>query len=629
MENPPDDRMDDGNEDHPMSYEEVTQPKNTRHNTTSQPATSSNYIVTTVNTTMPQRHTTRSTAATSHAQPPISTVPSTSAQYTYPQYISVTQPDTSSNHTVTTVNTTMPQRHTTRSTAATSHAQPPISIPPFTSAQYTYPPYTQPNMPPTTVFMPPPQTQFLSQPYTYQQYQAPPYTNALSLTSGNTNANPISVQIPLISRPSTPLNTTSSHIHTAIPSPLTTRITRHKPSSSSDQALDAYEDELQYLNETLAMAMSLKGNINSASKAKTITALKIAINLYTENQALKEQLSASTKRKLYTGDEEEESVFNDNEYGQNTITEMKTCLLDLKHSVKNLTDIVMNKQSSNNIVNTTTKPISFADILKENKTTATPKHQTVISIRDNTDTTTTRKVLSELIQPAKQGIDVTNAQGLSNGKMILDFRDEDSKNKFNTIAASTANIIAEPPRKLTPTIMLKGVRKDIDKSKIPEMFASFNHQIDIYVLSNDIDIKKAVQIVNERTNFRNRDRLINYGITVDPKIRDIIINDMGGKIILDYSMVHVEDMSPLRQCYRCYGFNHKAEKCQLKPEEQLCFHCGGRHNYNICPNQHLAPRCANCIKTGVRDNINHNSVSKSCPVYTRMLMRIADKIQFN
>ena len=213
--------------------------------------------------------------------------------------------------------------------------------------------------------------------------------------------------------------------------------------------------------------------------------------------------------------------------------------------------------------------------------------------------------------------------------MIIDFRDEHSKNKFNNIAATTNTIITEPPRKLMPTIFLKGVRKDIAKNSIPEMFANFNHLIDQHVQRNNLDIKNLVQIVNERTNFRNSDRLINYGMTVDPKIRDIIINDMGGKIILDYSMVHVEDMSPLRQCYRCYGFNHKAEKCQLKKEEQLCFHCGGRHLHENCPNKHLAPRCINCIKSGIKENIHHSSASKSCPVYTRMLLRIANKIQLN
>lgn len=539
---------------------------------------------------------------------PITTRYNTTQSVTIPHHI----PTTSN------INTTaMPQRNTSRHNTITSNVQTPTNIH-----------YTANTMPPTTVIMPPPQhSQYLTQPYAYQQYQIP-YAYTQASIAGTSTIDFQNISNTTTSRPETPVYTSSSHNRTSVHchQPLTTTIT-HTPSSTSQQ-INADED-LNYLNDTLDMLKQLSGNITTARRLQSINAVKIAIGLYTENQALKEQISSISKRKRHIDDVKEGSIFDDNADGLDDVAEMKICLLDLKHSVKNLTDMMTSRGNSSTTVKKVDKPVSFADIVKETRKTSVPRHQTVISIKDNIDTTTTRKTLAELIQPAKQGIDVTGAQSLSNGKMIIDFRDEHSKNKFNNIAATTNTIITEPPRKLMPTIFLKGVRKDIAKNSIPEMFANFNHLIDQHVQRNNLDIKNLVQIVNERTNFRNSDRLINYGMTVDPKIRDIIINDMGGKIILDYSMVHVEDMSPLRQCYRCYGFNHKAEKCQLKKEEQLCFHCGGRHLHENCLNKHLAPRCINCIKSGIKENIHHSSASKSCPVYTRMLLRIANKIQLN
>ena len=195
------------------------------------------------------------------------------------------------------------------------------------------------------------------------------------------------------------------------------------------------------------------------------------------------------------------------------------------------------------------------------------------------------------------------------------------------LAKATKQLTTEPPRKLQPTIMLKGVRRDIDKESIPNMLLSFNYPITYYVETNKLDITKLVEIVSERKNFRS-ERLINYSISTDPKIRDIIINELNGKVILDYSLVHAEDLSPLRQCFRCLGYNHKAAVCQLKPEQQICFHCGLQHKFEECPNKSFSPTCVNCRKSGIKDNTQHNSVSKSCPIYNRMLQRVANKIQY-
>ncbi|KAH9528758.1 hypothetical protein DERF_002674 [Dermatophagoides farinae] len=312
----------------------------------------------------------------------------------------VTQPITTSHNIATTSHmnvNVMPQRHTSRHNIITSNVNT------STNAQYT-----SNTVPPSTIYMPTQsQTQYTSQQYTQPQQQIPHHTQ----TYGTSSFDYRYLQSTVLSRPPTPVQLSSSHTHMPLSTqqPLTTTITRTNPLNSNLQQPVITED-IHYITDALGMAMDLKGNISTEKKFQTITALKIAINLHTENQALKEQLSTNAKRKRHIYDEEKESILGDDEDSLDSIAEMKMCILDLKHSVKNLTEIIMG-QKNNNVTNTkVNKPVSFADIVKENKSASTPRHQTVISVIDNTDTTITRKVLSDLIQPAKHGIDMTGAQ---------------------------------------------------------------------------------------------------------------------------------------------------------------------------------------------------------------------------
>ena len=490
-----------------------------------------------------------------------------------------------------------------------------------------------------------PMSQF--QAMTTASYQPPPFSQYGSTSYAYTPYQQLQIQQPHVSAPittnhdlqnfsfvtprqpqATSSNNRSYKISTAVKTPITTTISRCTTPIGDDNKQLAINDDLAFINDTLNMATDLKGNITTGNKHQVIDALTRALRLLAENMELKEQLNTAGKRKRYDTDMDprDEVMDDDNEFV--TKSEMKKYFGDIKRSINSLfTAMTNNKNDNNKNNNNQNKTMTFAEALKENRNTATPKHQTVVYLPDNEDTAVTRQTLAKLIQPAKEGIAMTDAKSLSKGKMIIDFKDEASKSKFDLLAKATKRLATEPPRKLSPTILLKGVRRDINKDEIPAMISSFNYPIAFYTETNGLDIKKLVAVVAERKNFRS-ERLINYSLSVDPKIREIIINELNGKIILDYSLVHAEDLSPLRQCFRCLGYNHKAAICQLKPEQQICFHCGLQHKFDDCPNKSFPPSCVNCRKSGIKDNGQHNSISKSCPIYHRMLQRVVDKVQY-
>ena len=51
---------------------------------------------------------------------------------------------------------------------------------------------------------------------------------------------------------------------------------------------------------------------------------------------------------------------------------------------------------------------------------------------------------------------------------------------------------------------------------------------------------------------------------VKPAIRNIMMNELNGRVNIEYSYIHVEDMSPLRECFHCFGFKRIAEYCLRK-----------------------------------------------------------------
>nr|XP_046915629.1 uncharacterized protein LOC124496182 [Dermatophagoides farinae] len=544
-------------------------------------------------------------------------IPTTSDQ----QHLTLGQPPTSLFQSVTQpviTNISQPsssQQMTTNYTASTSQLQQQNPVTTYSQPMTTTHTFQQPLLPPHSQFL-----------YQYGQPAQPQFSNTSVPTSFNpglfysqnaaaTSAAPASFNF---------LPPTTNIATTATTTPITTSISR---SATPVNNMPSANNNVEFLKETLKMASKLGGNITTARKEAVVDALNLALSLSQENNVLKEQLTNAYKRRRTDTDLcSRDDPMDDDDSNYVTKAELKSYLDDIKNSINNLSNII-SKQSNKATSNKQNPPLTFAEIIKENKKSSTPKHQTVVFLPDNEDTLVTRQTLSKLIHPAKEGIAMTDAKSLSKGKMIINFKDKASKSKFESLAKATKKINTEPPRKLRPSIMLKGVRIEVKKEDIPSMFAAFNYPIAYYVETNKLDITKLMEVVSDRKNFRS-EYLINYVISIDPAIRDLVINEMNGKVILDYALVHAEDMSPLRQCYRCYGFNHIANTCQLPPEQQICHHCALTHKYELCPNKACAPRCVNCRKTGIKVDTNHNSTNKSCPVYIRMLQRMADKVEY-
>ncbi|KAH9425291.1 hypothetical protein DERP_013483 [Dermatophagoides pteronyssinus] len=91
---------------------------------------------------------------------------------------------------------------------------------------------------------------------------------------------------------------------------------------------------------------------------------------------------------------------------------------------------------------------------------------------------------------------------------------------------------------------------------------------------------------------------------------------MNKKVIIDWDTVHVEDLNPLKQCYKCLGFNHLSQVCPSTIS--LCSHCGGKHEFSECTKRNLPPVCLNCIKDKQPKTDPHGALNSKCPVYQQI-----------
>lgn len=224
---------------------------------------------------------------------------------------------------------------------------------------------------------------------------------------------------------------------------------------------------------------------------------------------------------------------------------------------------------------------------------------------------------------------VVDTKPLHNGKIIVRSKDQNAKNNLCNLLQSNDKLQCADPRKSNPIIILKGAPIDISKEKVISIILDFNESIKNQIGSDSLE--DHIKILFSKKNH-NSAKLINYGIVVTPKIREIIVNKLHSKLSFGYRLIHAEDSDPVIQCYYCQAYGHTSLKCQNKIENrpQKCPHCGEDHSLSMCPNRNKQPKCSNCHKhQGSSTNGHpHKANSKDCPIYKSIFNKVISRVNY-
>lgn len=219
-----------------------------------------------------------------------------------------------------------------------------------------------------------------------------------------------------------------------------------------------------------------------------------------------------------------------------------------------------------------------------------------------------------------------NIHLISNNKIRVEFDNEEQRDiTLRKTERSSTHVTAEISKKLKPMLIIKGVSDEISPGDL----------VDIIVAQNDF-VKALMNDPNDLIfKFRKGNRnehLYNAVFMVKPALWRSIIK--AGKLNIDHQRVHVEEFSPLLQCYKCLQFGHTRKNCTS--DNTACSHCSSlTHDYKTCPFKSDQQKldCYNCIQFHKKRNLqniktNHSATSLSCPRMTYMLENIRNRIDY-
>ncbi|KAF7496023.1 hypothetical protein SSS_09226 [Sarcoptes scabiei] len=209
--------------------------------------------------------------------------------------------------------------------------------------------------------------------------------------------------------------------------------------------------------------------------------------------------------------------------------------------------------------------------------------------------------------------------------VVIKSADDDSKNienlinKINSHSINGNTFKAYSPKKLDPTVVIKGVSIDNDITTIVSQITKNNSEFDKIVNIND-KIKFIFKMKNRNP------RLMDVVLRVAPEVFQIISQQLKNNIYIDFQSCRVEYKVIVKQCQRCYQYNHRTLECKNTP---ICKSCSNEKSPNHhCESNHIRV-CINCKNhNAYKNDTNHAPNTEHCPIYLSHIKRILDQTNF-
>ena len=162
--------------------------------------------------------------------------------------------------------------------------------------------------------------------------------------------------------------------------------------------------------------------------------------------------------------------------------------------------------------------------------------------------------------------------------------------------------------------MLKSVSKQTQIADIPKLICDKDLNPQLAGCEKKMLVLFAIKSVKE-----NQDVVLR----VNPHVYEILMSS--GHVYTDLEKIMVKNKLMVRQCQKCFKFDHKTNQCN---NPKKCIKCGHTADENhICTNLH---RCQNCTTHPKYKNhdLNHLPNKPSCPIYNDQIKRLINMTCF-
>lgn len=257
---------------------------------------------------------------------------------------------------------------------------------------------------------------------------------------------------------------------------------------------------------------------------------------------------------------------------------------------------------------------SYASKLK----TATKNMPVILKPKNNQSSASTEKEVKEKVKPSSLNIQIKGIDKRNDGAVAIKcLRDNDRNVLVDEIKEKMGNEYEiQVPKMRKPKILITGMSEELEKDRIIEAIRK----------QNDIEDNNLI-CVKVYKSYKNP-RVYNAIIETDGNGFEAIMKR--GKINIEWDRCMVYESCNVLRCFKCWGFNHKATKCNN--DNQLCAKCSeAGHSYKECKNNFV--KCINCDKAKQRLNLqdidtNHDCRSGECPVLQRKNRVEAERIAY-
>lgn len=258
------------------------------------------------------------------------------------------------------------------------------------------------------------------------------------------------------------------------------------------------------------------------------------------------------------------------------------------------------------------KQISYASVCKQNNPPILVRPKRTQSIKK------TKTDLENNIDPTT--INFKNIKHKNNGIVVIESENNTEREKIKSVVeeklGETYNIDIMNLRETK--LFIHRMKVERDENEIIEKIKKQNEYL------REINMK-VVKIIKRKMS--NKSDYYNIILELDREGYHKAIER--GKIIIGWDICPVYDGTFVRRCFKCLGFNHKAENCK---HDLVCAKCLDSHKTEDCDKMEFLEKCSNCAKANKLLNVgvpeDHSVLSKLCPMYIEKLKIEKEKVNY-
>ncbi|KAF2905065.1 hypothetical protein ILUMI_01108 [Ignelater luminosus] len=232
-----------------------------------------------------------------------------------------------------------------------------------------------------------------------------------------------------------------------------------------------------------------------------------------------------------------------------------------------------------------------------------------ISAKDTKYIGQVEQLLKTNVQPSKLKMSIAKIKKIKSGEVIVECVNKQDVEKLKTIVDSSKDLKSKEIIKGNPRIILQNIDKNLDKTNLIEIICKNNKEL-VESCGGIDNFQKQVK-EKFRLGGRDKDKCVSVILDVTSEARKEFLKR---RIVLEWESVYAKDYISLVQCFKCYRFGHKSDKC--KESTQVCGKCGNNgHDFKNCKSNYT--KCIVCV----RGNENKKDVKLIMSLETKNALR--------